>query len=138
MPETAVSPQDKEASRLRHKESQQTYQHHAQDLVESFHSANKSLHVERRAKGRTRQEEAALAAEAKRSAEAAAAEAAAAKAETANAQKKKTSPKSSSSGPRQTWRKTVVMVMREKEAKETRRARESMTRVVGFGGNTLI
>lgn len=136
MTKTVVSPEDKEASRLRLKESQHVYHHHAQDLVDSFHSTNKSLHIERHTKRCTRQEDEALAAEAKLSAEAAAAAHAA---ETANKQKKKSAAsKSSSSGPRQMWRKTFVMVQREKEARESRQARESMTRVKGFGGISLL
>ena len=135
------SPEDKEASRRRLVEAQRAYHHHAQDLVESFHSPCKSSQLEdidgkkQLLRARAQQEEEERVAAAKGYAETTAA---ALEEEMAKKQTPKAPSKSSSSiKPRFMWRKTIVLVQRENAAREARRERESKKAIKGFGGVTL-
>ena len=136
------SPEDKEASRRRLKEVQRAYHHHAQDLVESFHSSCKSSRLEEidakkqllRARA---QEEEERAAAAKGYAETTAAALEEQMAKKQTPKKAAKAPKSPSAEPRFMWRKTILLVQRENAAREARRERESKKAIKGFGSGTL-
>ena len=140
MAKLVFSPEDKEASRRRLMEVQRAYHSHAQDLVESFHSPDKTSeylrkHAAQRAR-EAKQREETMSAAAK-----ADALAAAAALEMDQAKSFDSSPKATpkpQANPRFLWKKTIATVQKEIEAKARRQARESMTRIKGFGGGTLI